>query len=367
MPIELFKRKKIYWFRGRIEELPASEYYRKSTYKSSKTSALAVLNQFQREELRRFYAGEDASITFAEAVIHYRSKPEFAKALLPIVKIIGEMEISKITPKYVRNLGYQLQPKNSTDTWHKRIVSPIRAVINNAHELGYCPPIKIKAYSKTERLEQDRKREKVSRVKKTAGSWPWIIAFRSAAPQHLSALALFMFETGARISQATTIQFKDLDIPNGLVLMPEAKGVEEQLVKLSPQLIEELSKLCPRFTRRKSGKKVLSDRLFGYQARGGVYRTWKRVCRDAKIEVILPHAAGRHGFGTEMLVRQGLDPVTVAKAGRWADAHMLMETYAHPDGSDEKIQEAIRTGRVQAEAHLQDNQLKGKRNDPNDI
>lgn len=364
MPLELYKRGRIYWFSGRIGEIPTNPRYRKSTGRASKADAEIVRNHFHQNEIRLFYAGENASITFSSAVIHYQAKPEFAKALVPIVTLIGDTEIKKITPKFVRNLGPKLQPKNSTDTWQKRIISPVRAVINNAHELGFCPPIKIKSYSKAERLEQDRFRKKTSRNAKTAGSWPWIIAFRENAPNHLAALALFMFETGARISQATSIRFEDLDVRGSRIWMPEAKGVEAQWVSLSPELTDELSKLAPRYTRRKKGKKIRSDRLFGYQARGGVYRTWKRVCRDAEIEIIMPHAAGRHGFGTEMMVRQGLDPVTVAKVGRWSDAQMLMKTYAHPDDAEEKVQKAIRTSRVQAEAQLQAKQLKGNKNDP---
>ncbi|RWK54993.1 hypothetical protein [Mesorhizobium sp.] len=42
----------------------------------------------------------------------------------------------------------------------------------------------------------------------------------------------------------------------------------------------------------------------------------------------MPHAAGRHRFGTGMAVRQRLDPATVASAGRWADMALMLRTYA---------------------------------------
>jgi hypothetical protein len=363
MPLELYKRGKTYYFKGRIDELPSSKYYRQSTGKTAQTSALAALNYFRQEELRRFYAGEDVSFTFSQAVLEYRAKPEFAKALLPIVQEIGHMELKRISPVFVRGLGRKLQPNNSTDTWQKRIVSPIRAVINNAHDMGLCPPIKITSYSESERLEQDGFRGKTSRDEIVPGSWPWIMDFKAAAPLHLGLLAQFMFETGARISQATTVTVDGLDAANNQVWMPEAKGIKAQWVSLSAELVAELTKLEPRYTNRASGKKIKSDRLFGYLGRGSVYKTWKRVCRDANIEVILPHAAGRHGFGTELMIRQKLDPVTVAKAGRWSDPTMLLKTYAHPEESQKKAQEALRTGRVQAESESATNSLKGKEND----
>lgn len=348
MPLEVFRRGKIYWFRGRIEELPSSEYYRQSTGKTTEAGAQAVVSNFQRQALRRFYGGEKATLTFSGAVELYNANPEMARDLLKLLDHFADMELASITPKMVGDLGLKIYPLGSTDSWRRHVVTPVRAVINNAHELGHCPPIRIRAFSKSERHRQDRFRGKQSRVEKTPGSWPWLIEFRNEAPKHLAAMALFMFETGARIGQATRIEFDDLDLPNFRIWMPEAKGVDAQWVALTSDLSVELALLRPRVTRRQDGRKLQSDRLFGYLRKDGVYRTWRRVCRDAGIEIIMPHAAGRHGFGTEMLVRQGIDPVTVAKAGRWSDVQMLMERYAHPEDHEARILNAIRTGREQA-------------------
>lgn len=348
MPLEIFKRGEVYWFRGRIEELPASKYYRQSTGKTTKAGAEAVKGHFQQREVQRFYGAEKNSLSFAEAVDLYNANSEMARDLLKVLDHLADFDLCSITPKFVRDLGPKIYPDGSTDSWKRHVVTPIRAVINNAHELGHCPPIRIKSYSSQERQRQDQIRGKKSRVEKVPGNWTWLIKFRKAAPPHLAAMALFMFETAARIGQATRLTFDDLDLPNFRILMPEAKGAEEQWVALSTDLAVELAMLKPRVTRRQSGKRELSNRLFGYLRKDSVYKTWRRVCRDAGIEAIMPHAAGRHGFGTEMLVRQGIDPVTVAKAGRWSDPRMLMEHYAHPEDHELKILEAIRTGREQA-------------------
>ena len=63
-----------------------------------------------------------------------------------------------------------------------------------------------------------------------------------------------------------------------------------------------------------------------------------------------------------MLIRNSLDPRTVANTGRWADVSLLMNTYAHSEDADRKVIDAIRTGRVQAEARNLDKSLKLKRN-----
>jgi integrase len=349
MSLEIYKRNQTWWFKGRIDELPSSEYYRQSTYTSSEAGARAFINNFQRQELKTFYSGKEQILTFVDAVLIYKANQEYAKALRKVIDEIGNMPINEITPIFVRSLGSKLQPMNSTGTWRKSIVSPIRAVINNAHDHGLCGHIMIKDYSELECVRQDKFRGKQSRIEKKAANWDWIIAFRTAAPPNLAALALFMFETAARIGQATAIKFLDLDIKNNRVYMPAAKGTAAQWVSLSEELTLELSELKPRYTRRRSGQKVLSDRLFGYLKRDGIYKIWKRICRDAEIEQIMPHAAGRHAFATEAIVRQGIDPVTVSKVGRWADPNLVLKTYAHAENEDEIIKDAFRTGRVQAE------------------
>src|SRR5690606_22182374 len=131
----------------------------------------------------------------------------------------------------------------STDTWQRHVVTPVRSVINNAHDLGKCPPIRIKAFSKAERLRQDQIRGKQSRVEKVPGSWEWINAFREHANPYLKALALFMFETGCRITQAISLTTADLDLQNARVWMPEAKGTEAQWVTISMELVVELANL----------------------------------------------------------------------------------------------------------------------------
>lgn len=355
MPLEVYQRGKIWWFRGRIEALPDSKYYRQSTDKTTEAGARAVVSAFERQEITQFYGGETSGTIFSEALLHYNANPEMARDLQLLLDHLGEVELTKITPKMVRDLGPKIYPNCSTDTWRRHVVTPVRAVINNAHQLGLCPPIRIDAYKTIDRQRQDARRGKQSRQSKTAANWSWIAQFREAAPPHLAALALFMFQTAARIGQATQVRFNDLDAESCRIWMPAAKGIPAQWVRLDPDLTQELSKLRPRITRRSDGRKLPSDRLFGYLRKDGVYKTWRRVCRDAGIEEIMPHAAGRHGFGTEMLVRQGLDPVTVAKAGRWADPKMLLERYAHPEDHEERILKAFRTGRVQASMNADPN------------
>ena len=357
MPLEIYKRGSVYWFKGGSRSSQAASTTEKARASLLKLARGAVLREFQNRELGRHYGGDQTAITFAEAITRYNAGPEMARDLLKVLDHLGPLDLHRITPRMVRELGRVIYPNGSTDSWRRHVVTPIRAVVNNAHELGLGPPIKIKAYTAFERERQDRLRGRQSRREKVPGSWPWLLRFREVAPDHLGALAWFMFETAARIGQATSIRFEDFDPKAGVVQMPAAKGFPPQEVMLSDELADAMSGLKPRYTRRQDGRKVKSDRLFGYLRKDGVYKTWKRVCRDAGIEVIMPHAAGRHGFGTEMLVRRGLDAATVSKAGRWSDRSTLINRYVHSENVDAKIQAAIRTGREQAEAEKSRNNL----------
>lgn len=354
MPLTIYERDGWWWFKGRIDNLPGSKYHRQSTGVPStapEAEAFKVASAYEAREIKRHYVGEEKSLTFSEAVLLYKAPPMEAGDLEKIVPLIGHRPVAEITPQEVRNIGPTLYPDASTDSWQRHVVTPVRAVINNAHDLGKCPPIRIKSFSKAERLQQDRVRGKQSRVEKVPGSWEWLMAFRAEANPYQAAMALFMFETGARIGQATALVVNDLDLQNARVMMPEAKGTEAQWVTISMELVVELANLPPRRPRKgpHGSKRPKGERVFGYAGRNGVYRAWKTACKRAGIAPIMPHAAGRHGFATEMLVRMKLDPATVATAGRWSDRALMQKTYMHAEDATGKVQEALRTGRVQGQ------------------
>lgn len=340
MPLELYTRAGRWWFKGHIDRIPAGRYYRQSLGAPAtlpEAEARGILVEFEQKEIKRHLLGDEAVLTFAAAVTLYDASDADAGFLEKVIGEIGETPVREVTPGVVRGLGPKLYPLASTDTWQRQVVAPVRAVINNAHDLGKCPPIRVRGYTKAERLAQDRLRGRKSREAKTPGSWEWINAFRQAADPRLGALALFMFTTGARITQSILIDDRgDLDLQNGRLFLPEAKGHEAQWIDILPAVVADLANIRPR-----------GGRLFGYQHRWSVYKPWRKACADAGIEYIAPHAAGRHGFGTELIVRQGLDPVTVADAGRWSTPAVPLKTYAHGEDSTVKVHAAFGTKSVQ--------------------
>src|SRR5690606_29777560 len=166
MPLEPYQRGTTWWARGRVEYngAPITDYYRRSTGASSEAGAWQWCRDEEERQIRRHILGEDDQITFAEAVMLYPAKPAEAKYLIRILPELGDSACASIVPKAVRDLARRLYPEACTDTWVRQVLTPVKAVINNAHEAGRCPPIKIRGYTALERVEQDQARGKTSRI-----------------------------------------------------------------------------------------------------------------------------------------------------------------------------------------------------------
>lgn len=352
MPLEIYQRGPTWWVRGRVElnGRAVSGYYRQSTGASDQAGAKDWCRAEEERAIRRHLLGDEApGLTFAEAVMIYPANAKTARMLLPVVAEIGETMLSEITPRLLRDLGPKLKPNAGTDTWWREIVSPARAVINNAHELGKCPPIKVKPYSQAQRVKQDEERGKQTRVPRVPGSREWLEKFRAHADPYNRAMAAFMFETAARIGQAVALRPQDRDLQNSRVRLKAQKGHPEQWITISRAMMVELANLPPRAPIDSKTGRVLPKRVFGYATSSGYRGAWKTICKAAGIPYLSAHAAGRHGFYTELRVRQGVDPITAAHAGRWSDPSLPDRIYAHAEMDEAEIRERVRTPPVQAQ------------------
>jgi len=356
MPLAPYRRGPTWWVRGRVEYLsiPITGYYRSSTGASDESGAWEWCRQEEEKQIRRHLLGgvkpQAAPFTFAEATLLYSASAADAGYLVPIVPKFGELPVAEITPKLVRNLGAELYPDASTDTWLRQVVTPVRSVINNAHDLGKCGAIRIKGYSKEERVAQDLKRGKKSRGERKPGSWEWLLRFRQYAPRQHAALAMFMFMTGARISQAVSMHpDKHLKLDESQVCIPAAKGHDDRWLSIPEELVEELAAL-PRLYPRGYDRKAENLRVFGFADRSSPRKGWASACKEAGIELLPFHSAGRHGFGQEMNVRQGIDEKAAGDFGGWADTSLMKRTYTHAEQTAIKIHDAQRRGIKIAEA-----------------
>lgn len=344
-----YLRGSVWWVKGHRPD--NDEYIRESLGTSDPELAEAKIEEINRAARKRRLLGPDApkpedELTFAACVLLKDVSAKEAAALKPIVRKIGSVRVKEMTPQFIRDLGKKLLPYASADTWWRQVVTPIRSIINNAHDLGKCAPIRVKAYSKNEVMQQDRFRGKDSRVPKTPGSWPWLLAFMETADPRDAALAYFMFRHGYRVSQSTAMtRSRDMDLSAGRVRIHAAKGHPAHWVELDPEEVAMIANLTP--PRGGRGTEAL-DRVFYITSKsGGLYRRWRSACKRAGIEYLPPHSSGRHGFGTEMIVRQRVDPATASK-GRWSNPGVMLKTYAHPEDSEATIRAAFQAGKEAA-------------------
>jgi integrase len=355
MPLEPYKRGKVWWAKGRVDlhGRPITGYIRESTGASDQSGAQDWIRERTDGERYRVLTGEQhRPITFNDALLLYDPTPQMAQALIPIARAIGSMLVRDITPALIRGLGPTLYPTNCTDHWRRWVITPARAVINNAHDqLGpRCPPIKVKGFTEEERVDQDKARRKASRIERRPGDWEWLLRFREHAPPRPAALALVMYVTGARVGQAVRMHPKDhLDLQNARICIPGAKGHADRWITVPVEVVVELANLGAKVPRGWNRNDKRNLRVFGYAGSCSPLKAWRTACSRAGIDYRPPHSAGRHGFGQEHIVRQLTDDKAAGQYGGWRDTELMRRTYTHAEDAEGKILAAFRTGLVQAE------------------
>jgi len=144
----------------------------------------------------------------------------------------------------------------------------------------------------------------------------WINAFRAAADRaDVGVLALFMFATGARVSEALAVRWDDIDFRERKVLIRQTKLGNERTAHLPPELFLALANL-PR-----------KAKPFNFAGHSSALRGWRRAVERAGIEPLTFHSC-RHGFATA-LNDKGVGVKTIARLGGWKSAQHLFQTYLH--------------------------------------
>jgi integrase len=298
MPLKVYKRGEVYHYSGTV----AGKRLRGSTGTASKEIAQQIAAREEARAWKRDLHGPEAVLTFADAAVLYRSARKSDRFLARIEDYWKDTLIKDITGGAIRQMAMELYPKAAASSRNRQAIVPTQAIINHCAESDLCPPIRVKRFKEETKI-------------KVPASWEWIQAFVAHSKPHLGALAMFMFLTGARISEALAVTWDDIDLHAQTVLIKQTKVGAERLAHLPPVLMIRLANL-PR-----------DRKPFQYKNRNLMVRVWRRACARAGIEVLSPHCC-RHGFATHML-RAGFDPVTVAKRGGWKTPRHIFETYGH--------------------------------------
>ncbi len=318
MPIKLYRRGKIWHYRGTV----AGRRLRGSTKTASKDTAQQIASAEEQKHWKGRLDGPASVLTFAQATMMYRQAGKSERFLLPLLEHWKDAPVKSITAGAIRASAIVLYPTAGPATRNRQAIVPTQAIINHAAEHELCAHIRVKRFP-------------VIRKEKTPATWPWVQAFMTHANKpNLAALACFMFLTGARISQALAVRWEDVDFKNRKVRIGSAKGGDERLARMPDELIAALAKITDR-----------DGRVFSFKSGGNCKTQWFGTIRRAGIKRLSYHAC-RHGFATGLLDK-GVNPKTVADRGGWKDTRHVFETYAHDVASEDVTDLLIDTNLTQ--------------------
>jgi len=307
MPHEIFKRGKIWHYRGST----AQGRFRGTTRTTDKTIAQRVAAEAEAREWKHHLDGPGAHVTFANAANAYLDAGKSTRFLLKLSDHFKDTPLRNIGSGAILAAAVKLYPSAKGATRNRQVIAPTLAIINHAAELGWCAPVKVKRYS-------------INPAVKIPATREWVTDFAAQANEdnlpHLGALCLFMFGTAARIGEAVRMIWDDVDMHSKTVKLSGDKPKPwTRTAHLSPPVIAAMGNI--------GGNRNPAELVFGYAESGSVKKTWDNVIERAGIMRLTPHCC-RHGFATTML-RAGFDPVTIAKRGGWKDPAIVVRTYGH--------------------------------------
>lgn len=295
----------------------AGQRVRKSLGTRDPAQAEELRAQYEARLWKRHSYGEEAVRTFGEAATAYLEAGGDPAFLPPLVALFRTRVLGSIKPGEIQQAGRSLYPGRKPATWNRQAIVPARAVINHAAGLGWCAPIKVKQFA-------------VEKVRRQAADRAWLDAFLAQADADglpgLAAAVMFMWQTGARISEAARVMPAHVDLKERIVWLEQTKTGEWQAAHITRKMVIRIANLA----------KEDGEPLFGYASRFGIDRRMRAVCRRATLEWRSPHEAGRHSYATNAL-KHGATPRQVMEGGRWKTARMVLEIYAHAESGGRDI------------------------------
>lgn len=300
MPLKVYQRGNIWHYRGTV----AGRQLRGSCKTENKKTAQRIAAEIEARQWKGHLDGPEAVLTFSQAAILYRTAEKATRFLNVIEDYWKDTLVKHVTEGTIQQSALRLYPAACAATRNRQVIVPTQAIINHAAGLELCGRISVKRF----------KIEKKEREPVTAD---WIAAFAAHANPHLGALAIFMFHTGARISEALNVHWSDVSLVERKALIRQTKIGEERIARLTHPLVIAMSNI--------DGER--GGKVFKYSTRNTAAPQWNKAVKRAGIRRLSFHAC-RHGFATTML-QAGVDPVTVAKRGGWKDTAQLFKTYGH--------------------------------------
>ncbi|MFC5505171.1 tyrosine-type recombinase/integrase [Bosea massiliensis] len=262
------------------------------------------------------------SRTFADAAASYMALGGEGKYLPRILARIGDKPVTEVTAGEIRFLALEIFPTAKNSTRNRHAITPCRAVMNHAHELGWCNWLRIRSL----RNAPPRRYAPPDQ--------DWLATFVEFCDRNrllkLAALVLFMNHTGARVSEAIGLRGEHVDLEARSAILVRTKTDRHSERALSAELVRRI---------RMIGL-IPGERVFGQRCRHNVNDRLRCVSRRAGLEYKSSHAVGRAAFATNAL-NMGLGIRTAMDAGGWRTARIFLEVYVHTAAAGKAVANRI--------------------------
>lgn len=283
--------------------------------------------------LREAWHGERRGVrSFAEAVNSYLAAAPRAtgdKARLNrILRALGDVTLAAVDQAAVdRVRGRMLAPDASPATVRRGVIAPIRAVLRHASRRGWCDPPAFEI------------------PRQPAGRTLYLLPHEAellvaAAAPHLRPLLLFLVGTGARLSEALELEWRDLDLADARAIFWRTKNGKRRIAALPPRAVAALAGLGwregPVFRwETKRGPRGAPKRITAYAGRdrqggGQIKSAFAGALRRSGLAVSRPGLAPhdlRHTWASWHYALNR-DLLALKIEGGWSSV-TLVERYAH--------------------------------------
>jgi integrase len=240
MPISLKLSRRegsaFWWITGTVD----GRRIRKSTGRTDRRQAEVVLAQETEAQHRASVFGPEAVVTWGEAMASYLEVNEASPGTLALLERLNRAFDKKLLKDIGQSAVDQAirilcKPDASPATKQRNVLVPLKAVLNHAARRGWCKPPAFETPKGAGGIKRTR----------------WLTpaeydALRSAMPDHLRPLAVFLVCTGARLGEALSLDWSDVDLERGTALLRETKNGRDRLAALPPAAVATLSAMTYR-------------------------------------------------------------------------------------------------------------------------
>jgi integrase len=328
MPIRIYRRKGSPHFQ--LDVTVAGRRIRTSAQTSSQALAREKAAAIEAELFRTAWHGERRGTrSFAEAVVSYiKAAPRSENhkdRIYRLLLAVGDIRLAQVNQEKASELkDKMLRPDAAPGTYTRAIVMPLRAILHRAHEQGWCDPPRIVAPRESQGRTLFFLPAEVDRL-------------IAAAPPHLPPLVIFLVGTGARMSEAIELDWRDVDLLGARANFWRTKSGKRRVALLPPRVVAALANLPhregPVFRGPHGRRYVDHERRYG----GQIKTAWAGALRRANLNPeYTPHDLRHTWASWHYAVHK--DPIRLKEEGGWSSV-ALVERYAHllPAGHEEAI------------------------------